>query len=317
MGINWVGIERGYKAFKENEERKEERSYRRKQQERLDEEFKEGKFLRRSKTLLDYLGPRGSSISVDSAKFAEIKRAIGDIDGANDYLAKLAASPEAVETVHAALLARTDATNTMPTGQELLDNVVLIAENYGTESWKKQYEEGRSIYEILLQDPEKLLDDEYYTGVLGRIGALDDVVKPTVGVSITPGYTAKLTTQMMEQQIKQFDDALEMYANNLKDQGEEGQFNDELDTALVAFETGSKTKLRKSLGPVVLYQLLQQGGPLWTAGLTGTLRGFNIEPVEIQTLKRGAEMGGSVKEEAIRKFNKEYGPGQAELFLGM
>jgi len=314
MGM-WAGIERGLAAHEARQERKEDRDFKRKQQDRLDEEFNESKFLRRSKTLLDYLGPRGSRISVDSAKFAEIKRAIGDIEGANDYLAKLAASPYAVETVHAALEARKKATDTMPTGQELLDNVALIAENYGSESWKKQYEEGRSIYEILLQDPEKLLDDEYYTGVLGRIGALDDVVKPTVGVEVTPGYTTKLTTQMMEQQIKQFDDALEMYANNLKDQGVQGEFNDDLDTALESFNDGSKTKLRKSLGPVVLYQLLQQGGPLWTAGLTGTLKDFNIEPVEIQTLKQAAETSG--REEAIRKFNEAYGPGQAELFLGM
>jgi len=315
MGINWVGIERGYKAFKENEERKEDRAYRRKQQERLDEEFKEGKFLRRSKTLLDYLGPRGSSISVDSAKFAEIKRAVGDVEGANDYLAKLAASPYAVDTVHAALKARQDATETELTGQELLDNVVLIAENYGTESWKKQYEEGRSIYEILLQDPEKLLDDEYYTGVLGRIGALDDVVKPTVGVQITPGFTSKLTEEMMKLQVKQFDDALEMYANNLKDQGVQGEFDNELDTALAAFEEGSKTKLRKSLGPIVLYQLQQQGDRLWKPGLSGNLKPFTIESEEIQNLKQAAQT--SARQEAIRKFDEIYGPGSAEIILGM
>ena len=315
--VNWVGILDGLERHEARQERKEDREYKRKQQDRLDEEFKEGKFLRRSKTLLDYLGSRGSRISVDSAKFAEIKRAIGDIEGANDYLAKLAASPYAVETVHAALKARQDATETEITGQELLDNVVLIAENYGTENWKKQYEEGRSIYEILLQDPEKLLDDEYYTGVLGRIGALDDVVKPTVGVQITPGFTSKLTTEMMKLQVSQFDDALEMYANNLKDRGVQGEFNDKLDTALVAFEDGSKTELRKFLGPIVLYQLQQQGDRLWKPGLTGTLKPFTIEPVEIQDLKRADELGGSAREQSIKNFDAIYGPGSAEIILGM
>jgi hypothetical protein len=311
----WAGIERGLAAHEAREERKDNKAYKERQEARLESEFNESKFLRRSKTLLDYLGPRGSRISVDSAKFAEIKRAIGDIEGANDYLAKLAASPYAVETVHAALQARQGATDTMPTGQELLDNVALIAENYGSESWKKQYEEGRSIYEILLQDPEKLLDDEYYTGVLGRIGALDDVVKPTVGVQVTPGFTSKLTTQMMEQQIKQFDDALEMYANNLKDQGVQGEFNDDLDVALESFKDGSKTKLRKFLGPIVLYQLQQQGDRLWKPGLSGNLKPFTIESEEIQNLKQAAET--SAREEAIRKFDGIYGPGSAEIILGM
>jgi len=313
--VNWVGIQQGYAAFKEAEERKEDRAYKRKQQDRLDEEFKEGKFLRRSKTLLDYLGPRGSSISVDSAKFAEIKRAIGDVEGANDYLAKLAASPYAVDTVHAALKARQDATETELTGQELLDNVVLIAENYGTESWKKQYEEGRSIYDILLQDPEKLLDDEYYTGVLGRIGALDDVVKPTVGVQITPGFTSKLTTDMMKLQVSQFDDALEMYANNLKDQGVQGEFDDKLDTALNAFKDGSKTQLRQFLGPIVLYQLQQQDDRLWKPGLSGNLKPFRLQNEDIQKLKQAAETDR--REEAIRDFDLKFGPGSAEIILGM
>ena len=315
MGM-WAGIERGFATYEARKADREDREFKRKQQERLEEEFNESKFLRRSKTLLDYLGPRGSRISVDSAKFAEIKRAIGDIEGANDYLAKLAASPYAVETVHAALKAREKATDDVVTGQELLDNVVLIAENYGTENWKKQYEEGRNIYEILLQDPEKLLDDEYYTGILGRIGALDDVVKPTVGVQVTPGFTTRLTVEMMKEQVRQFDDELEMYANSLLDStDEEGEFNDTLDTAMTAFKTGSKTKLRKLLGQQVLYKLLQQGGTLWTAGISGNLNEFFIEPVEIQELKRFADTDR--RDEVIERFNEMYGPGQAELFLGM
>ena len=314
MGF-WQGVDTGYQRALERKEREEDREYRRKQQDRLDEEFRESKFLRRSKTLLDYLGPRGSRISVDSAKFAEIKRAIGDIEGANDYLAKLAASPYAVDTVHAALKARQDATETELTGQELLDNVVLIAENYGTENWKKQYEEGRSIYEILLQDPEKLLDDEYYTGILGRIGALDDVVKPTVGVQITPGFTSKLTTEMMKLQVSQFDDALEMYANNLKDQGVQGEFNNKLDKALYAFQDGSKTQLRQFLGPIVLYQLLQQGDRLWKPGLSGNLKPFMLENEDIQKLKQAAETDR--REEAIQDFDLKFGPGSAEIILGM
>tara|TARA_R100001591_G_scaffold68098_1_gene77092 strand:+ start:2520 stop:3464 length:945 start_codon:yes stop_codon:yes gene_type:complete len=314
MGM-WAGIERGYATHEAKQADREDREYKRRREERLEEEFNESKFLRRSKTLLDYLGPRGSRISVDSAKFAEIKRAIGDIEGANDYLAKLAVSPYAVDTVHAALKARQDATQTELTGQELLDNVVLIAENYGTENWKKQYEEGRNIYEILLQDPEKLLDDEYYTGILGRIGALDDVVKPTVGVQITPGFTSKLTVPIRKQQVEQFDNALELYANNLKDQGVQGEFDPKLDKALEAFKDGSKTELRKFLGPIVLHQLIQSGDSLWKPGLSGILKPFTLESEEIQNLKQAAET--SAREEAIRKFDEIYGPGSAEIILGM
>ena len=134
--VNWVGIQQGYAAFKEAEERKEDREYRRKQQDRLDEEFKEGKMLRRVKSVSDFLGDRGSLISVDTAKLSSIKRALGNVEGANDYLAKLAASPYAVDTVYKALEDRKSATGTMPTGQELMDNITLIAENYGDERYQ-------------------------------------------------------------------------------------------------------------------------------------------------------------------------------------
>ena len=195
--VNWVGVRAGYQSAMEARERKEDREFKRKQQERLDEEFKEGKMLRRVKSVSDFLGDRGSRITVDTAKLSSIKRALGNVEGANDYLAKLAASPYAVDTVYKALEDRKSATGTMPTGQELMDNITLIAENYGDENWMSSYKKGRDIYDTLLRDPDKLLEDEYYTSVMGDIGALPDVVKPTVGVDISTGYTAKLTPTMI------------------------------------------------------------------------------------------------------------------------
>ena len=320
MGM-WQGIERGYATFKEYEERKEDREYKRKQSDRLDEEFREGKMLRRVKSVSDFLGDRGSSITVDAAKLASIKRALGDVEGGNDYLAKLAASPYAVDTVYKALEDRKSSTGAMPTGQDLMDNITLIAENYGDESWMKQYEEGRDIYDILLRDPDKLLEDEYYTSVMGRIGALPDVVKPTVGVDITAGYTAKLTPAMINEQVEQFDDALIMYAEALREQTPEGGFNNELEKAITAFNDDSKLSLRKMFGPIVLNQLQQSGGTLFAPGLAPNIAPYQdkvpsyIPPTDIDKLKQGANTNR--RDEVIRDFNTLYGQGAAEYVLGM
>ena len=319
--VNWVGIERGYATFKEAEERKEDRAYKRKSQDRLDEEFKENKMLRRVKSVSDFLGDRGSSITVDTAKLASIKRALGDVEGANNYLEKLAASPYAVDTVYKALEDRKSATGAMPTGQELMDNITLIAENYGDESWMKSYKEGRDIYDILLRDPDKLLEDEYYTSVMSRIGALPDVVKPTVGVDITPGYTAKLTPAMINEQVDQFDDALIMYAEALREQTPEGEFNNELEKAITAFNDDSKLSLRKMFGPIILNQLQQDGGPLFAPGLAPNIAPYQgkvpsyIPSTDIDKLKQGANTNR--RDEVIRDFNTLYGQGAAEYILGM
>ena len=314
--VNWVGILDGLEKHEARQERKEDREYKRKQQERLDKEFDETRMLRRVKSVSDFLGDRGSLISVDTAKLSSIKRALGNVEGANDYLAKLAASPYAVDTVYKALEDRKSATGTMPTGQELMDNITLIAENYGDESWMKSYKEGRDIYDILLRDPDKLLEDEYFSSVMSRIGALPDVVKPTVGVDIAPGYTAKLTPAMINEQVDQFDDAILAYANNQLSQYPDQEVSEAVDLSSdIGNYSDDPTALRQRFGSIVLHELRQSGGILFQPGLAPNLAPYSIPIIEIQNLKRAAET--NKREEAIRKFNEAYGPGQAELFLGV
>jgi hypothetical protein len=314
--VNWVGILDGLEKHEARQERKEDREYKRKQQERLDKEFDETRMLRRVKSVSDFLGDRGSLISVDTAKLSSIKRALGNVEGANDYLAKLAASPYAVDTVYKALEDRKSATGTMPTGQELMDNITLIAENYGDESWMKSYKEGRDIYDILLRDPDKLLEDEYFSSVMSRIGALPDVVKPTVGVDIAPGYTAKLTPAMINEQVDQFDDAILAYANNQLSQYPDQEVPEAVDLSSdIGNYSDDPTALRQRFGSIVLHELRQSGGILFQPGLAPNLAPYSIPIIEIQNLKRAAET--NKREEAIRKFNEAYGPGQAELFLGV
>jgi hypothetical protein len=311
--VNWVGIRAGYQSAMESRERKEDREFRRKQQERLDEEFREGKMLRRVKSVSDFLGDRGSRITVDTAKLSSIKRALGNVEGANDYLAKLAASPYAVDTVYKALEDRKSATGAMPTGQELMDNITIIAENYGDESWMKQYKEGRDIYDILLRDPDKLLEDEYYTSVMGRIGALPDVVKPTVGVDIAPGYTAKLTPAMINEQVDQFDEAILAYANNQLSQYPNQDVPEAVDlNSDIGNYSDDPTALRQRFGPIVLHGLRQSGGILFQPGLAPNLAPFAIPNSHIQKLKENRD-----DPQAIEAFNQQYGQGAAEYILGM
>jgi len=319
MGINWVGIERGYTAFKENEERKEERSYRRKQQDRLDEEFKEGKFLRRSKTLLDYIGPRGAAITYDTGKLVEIKTLLGDLPGANDYLAKLKANPNALETVHKALMKRSSNVG-IPTGQELMDNITLIAENYGDESWMKQYEEGRDILETITLNPDKLLEDEFYLETKRRIAALDADVRPTVGVQVRGGFTGEIDAK---KQVEIFDPMIQEFASNILNTNPEViDAMENYSAAQLENDIGkykdNKTKLRKLFGPIVLNQL--QSDTAFVPGLSTVLSGFAtgipayINQVEIDRLKELANTDG--REAAIREFNTLYGQGSAEYILG-
>ena len=104
----WQGIERGLAAHEKRMADKEDREYKERQEARLQKELDETTFLRRSKTLLEYLDGRGSSIKVDTGKLVEIKTLLGDIPGANDYLAKLKASPYALDAVYSALKKRSD-----------------------------------------------------------------------------------------------------------------------------------------------------------------------------------------------------------------
>lgn len=305
MGF-WQGVDTGYQRALEFKEKE-------KAQKRIDDEFNETRMLRRVKSVSDFLGDRGSRITVDTAKLSSIKRALGNVEGANDYLAKLAASPYAVDTVYKALEDRKSATGVMPTGQELMDNITLIAENYGDESWMKAYEEGRDIYDILLRDPDKLLEDQYFSSIMGRIGALPDVVKPTVGVDITPGYTAKLTSAMINEQVDQFDEELLAYANNQLSQFPDRTIPEatELNKNIEKYKD-DPTPLRNMFGPIVLHQLRQSPGILFKPGLAPNLSRYAIPNSHIEKLKENKD-----DPQAIQAFNKQYGQGAAEYILGM
>jgi len=318
--VNWVGIQQGYAAFKEAEERKEDREYRRKQQDRLDEEFRENKFLRRSKTLLDYLDGRGSPITYDTNKLVEIKTLLGDLPGANDYLAKLKANPNALDRVHTALLKRASNVG-MPTGQELMDNITLIAENYGSDSWMKSYEEGRDILETITLNPDKLLEDPFYLETKRRISDLEATVMPTVGVQVRGGFTGEIDAKT---QRDIFDPMIQEFASNIATNSPDvinamegysvAQLLDDLDDY-----KNNKTKLRQLFGPIILNQL--QSDMAFIPGLSTELSGFAtgipayINQVEIDRLKELANTDG--REAAIREFNTLYGQGSAEYILGM
>jgi len=310
--VNWVGVLDGFEKHEAREERKDNKAFKERQEARLEDEFNESKFLRRSKTLLDYLGPRGSRISVDSAKFAEIKRAIGDIEGANDYLAKLAASPTALKTVLDAIETRGNNVGTLPTGQELMDNIVIVAENYGDESWMKAYEEGVSIGQTLLTDPRSLLDDETLASLTSRIGALPTVTRPGVGVEIAPAYLGKIDG---DKQRKSFDNSLLAYANNQLSQFPDRNTEEavKLNDAIESY-SDDPTKLRVMFGPIVLDKLKQTGDPLFIPGVSGELDKYVFIPSDVEKLKRAS--ADDRREDAIKDFNIKYGQGAAEYILG-
>jgi len=313
MGINWVGIERGYKAFKENEERKEDRAYRRKQQERLDEEFKENKMLRRVKSVSGYIGDRSSPMIKDQVGLNRVKKLLGDVEDANDYIAKLAASPDALKTVLNAIQTRGNNVGTLPTGQELMDNIVIVAENYGDESWMKAYEEGVSIGQTLLTDPTSLLDDEVLASLTSRIGALPTVTRPQVGVEIAPAYLGKIDG---EKQRKSFDNSLLAYANNQLSQFPDRNTEEavKLNDAITNYDS-DPSLLRDMFGPIVLDKLKQTGDPLFIPGVSGELDKYVFIPSDVQKLKDMANTDR--RNEAIQLFNNKYGQGTAEYILGM
>lgn len=319
MGV-WAGIERGLAAHEARQERKEDREYKERQEARIEKEFNESRFLRRSKTLLDYIGPRGAAITYDTGKLVEIKTLLGDIPGANDYLAKLKANPNALETVYAALKKRSNNVG-IPTGQELMDNITLIAENYGSENWMKQYEEGRDILETITLNPDKLLEDEFYLETKSRIAALNPTVTPTVGVQVRGGFTGEIDSK---KQVEIFDPMIQEFASNMVNNSPEvinameGYSVDELLNDLVDYNK-NKTKLRQLFGPIVLNQL--KSDTVFMPGLSTVLSGFAtgtpayIPPADVDLLKRAA--ADDRREDAIRDFNIRYGQGSAEYILGM
>jgi len=316
MGV-WAGIERGLAAHEARQERKEDREYKERQEARLQKELDETTFLRRSKTLLEYLDGRGSSIKVDKGKLVEIKTLLGDIPGANDYLAKLRASPYALDAVYSALKKRSDNVG-IPTGQELMDNITLIAENYGSESWMKQYEEGRDILETITLNPDKLLEDPFYLETKRRISDLNATVMPTVGVQVRGGFTGEIDAKV---QRDIFDPMIQEFASNILNTNPEViDAMENYSAAQLENDIGkykdNKTKLRKLFGPIVLNQL--QSDTAFVPGLSTELSGFAtgipayIPQDKVEALKQNRD-----DPEAIRAFNIDFGQGAAEYILGM
>ena len=306
----WAGIERGYATYEAKQADREDREYKRRREERLDKEFDETTMLRRLKSVSEYLGDRSSPMTINRVGLNKVKRLIGDIEGANEYLAKLEASPTALKTVLDAIETRGNNVGTLPTGQELMDNIVIVAENYGDEDWMKAYEEGVSIGQTLLTDPTSVLDDETLASLTSRIGALPTVTRPQVGVEIAPAYLGKIDG---EKQRKSFDNSLLAYANNQLSQFPDVETPEKvkLSSAITNYDK-DPTPLRDMFGPIVLDKLKQTGDPLFIPGLSAELRNHAFIPSHVEKLKENRD-----DPEAIRAFNIQYGQGAAEYILGM
>ena len=308
----WAGIERGWAAYDKRMADKEDREYRRKQEERLDDQFNENRMLRRLTSVSEHIGDRKNPMVVNQVGLNRVKKLIGDIPGANDYIAKLAASPTALKTVLEAIKTRGNNVGTLPTGQELMDNIVIVAENYGDEDWMKAYEEGVSIGQTLLTDPTSVLDDETLASLTSRIGALPTVTRPQVGVEIAPAYLGKIDG---EKQRKSFDNSLLAYANNQLSQFPDVETDEKVELSTAIENYGSDpTPLRDMFGPIVLDKLKQTGDPLFIPGVSGELDKYVFIPSDVQKLKDMANTDR--RNEAIQLFNNRYGQGTAEYILG-
>jgi hypothetical protein len=315
--VNWVGILDGFEKHEAREERKDNKAFKERQEARLEDELNESKFLRRSKTLLEYLDGRGSSIKVDTGKLVELKTLLGDLPGANDYLAKLKANPNALETVYSALQKRSNNVG-IPTGQELMDNITLIAENYGSESWMQQYTEGRDILETITLNPDKLLEDPFYLETKRRISDLNATVTPTVGVQVRGGFTGEIDSK---KQVEIFDPMIQEFASNMVNNSPEvinameGYSVDELLNDLGDY-SNNKTKLRQLFGPIVLNQL--KSDTVFMPGLSTVLSGFATGiPAYIPQNKIDFLKNNSDNPNAIEAFDIDFGQGAAAYILGM
>ena len=306
----WAGIERGFAAHEKRMADKEDREYRERQEERVQKEFNETRMLRRLKSVSEYLGDRSSPMIINQVGLNRVKKLLGDIDGANDYLAKLEASPDALKKVLDAIETRGNNVGTLPTGQELMDNIVIVAENYGDEDWMKAYEEGVSIGQTLLTDPTSVLDDETLASLTSRIGALPTVTRPQVGVEIAPAYLGKIDG---EKQRKSFDNSLLAYANNQLSQFPDRRVPEavKLNDAITNYDS-DPSLLRNMFGSIVLDKLKQTGDPLFIPGISAELRDYVFIPSHVEKLKENRD-----DPEAIRAFNIQYGQGAAEYILGM
>ena len=314
MGM-WTGIATGLQAVEERRERQEDREFKRKAQERLDKEFDETRLLRRSKSVLDYLDGRGAPLAADAASLSFLKNKLGNIEGANDYLAKLMHTPGVAKTVADAIRTRESNLDIQLTGEEIFDNIQIVAEGYGDDSFLGPYEEGRDIYKIATGMSDDLLNDEYFGDLMGRVSDLPTSVVPTAYADIAPGFTAKVDAEL---QTDLFDDKILEYAEYLKtNESVEDDYKIKIQAAVKAHTEGDKTTLRNMLGGYVSEFLLSAPG---SANLFPALAP-NLSPYQIPSeVKEGLitmkETNSPELTQAKILVDEQYGFGTADLILG-
>lgn len=313
MGM-WTGIASGLQAVEERREREEDREFKRKAQERLDKEFDETRLLRRSKSVLDYLDGRGAPLAADSASISFLKNKLGNIDGANDYLAKMMHTPGVAKTVADAIRTRENNLGVELTGEDIFENIQIVAEGYGDDSFLGPYKEGREIYQIATGMSDNLLEDEYFGEVMGRISSLPSSVSPTVYANIAPGFTAELDAEL---QAELFDDKIIEHANyTLSNIDETNLYTPEqIKAAIKAHKEGDKDTLRGMFGGYVSeFLLTAPGAASLFPALAPNLSPYRIPSSVKETLlamRDSAELA-----QAKIEFDRQYGFGSADLILG-
>lgn len=314
MGM-WTGIATGLQAVEERREREEDREFKRRAQERLDKEFDETRLLRRSKSVLDYLDGRGAPLAADSASLSYLKTKLGNVEGANDYLAKLMNAPGVAKTVADAIRTRENNLGIQLTGEDVFENIQIVAEGYGDDSFLAPYREGRDIYKIATGMSDDLLDDEYFGELMGRVSDLPSSVAPTVYADIAPGFTAEVDAEL---QADLFDDKILEYAEYLKtNESVEDEYKIEIQEAVAAHRGGDKTTLRNMLGGYVSEFLLTAPGAanLFPA-LAPNLSPYQIPSEAKEALVAMRETNSPDLTQAKIEFDKTYGFGAADLILG-
>jgi hypothetical protein len=314
MGM-WTGIATGLQAVEERREREEDREFKRRAQERLDKEFDETRLLRRSKSVLDYLDGRGAPLAADSASLSYLKTKLGNVEGANDYLAKLMNAPGVAKTVADAIRTRENNLGIQLTGEDVFENIQIVAEGYGDESFLAPYREGRDIYKIATGMSDDLLDDEYFGKLMGRVSDLPSSVAPTVYADIAPGFTAEIDAEL---QADLFDDKILEYAEYLNtNESVEDEYKIRIQAAVKAHKQGDKTTLRNMLGGYVSEFLLTApaAAALFPA-LAPNLSPYQIPSEAKEALVAMRETNSPDLTQAKIEFDKTYGFGAADLILG-
>lgn len=314
MGM-WTGIATGLQAVEERREREEDREFKRRAQERLDKEFDETRLLRRSKSVLDYLDGRGAPLAADSASLSYLKTKLGNVEGANDYLTKLMNAPGVAKTVADAIRTRENNLGIQLTGEDVFENIQIVAEGYGDESFLAPYREGRDIYKIATGMSDDLLDDEYFGKLMGRVSDLPSSVAPTVYADIAPGFTAEIDAEL---QADIFDDKILEYAEYLNtNESVEDEYKIRIQAAVTAHTEGDKTTLRNMLGGYVSeFLLTAPGAATLFPALAPNLSPYQIPSEAKEALVAMRETNSPDLTQAKIEFDKTYGFGAADLILG-